>query len=400
MDRRRFLTTVSTVPLLSLTGCVGAPRTAPSNKNEESDSDENLITDGKNTERKETPIQGESVEALSMLDEMMLVEMDSLSSSAATLAVAADGQEVFYRTYGYREQCGSDGPRLKTTPESLFRIASLTKPMTRAATVNLLAETAIDAETKVFERLGLEPLDEVADERIYDITVEHCLEHRLGWDHSESGDPLFEQDAIRREHNLAQSPTAEEIVRAWLDVPLDFKPGKRESYSNLGYILLELLIESESGSEYIQYLHDRVLEPIGIVRRNVQAARQFPSDRPDREVNYQGWGHYGEFDVESMTGTAGLVSTAGAYLRFLMKYNVDTGEERPIGSNRRTEFNLLKTASGYFERSLTTYAFQLPEGIDAVAFFNSTNDSRQSAYNTLLRTIGNVESETWREVRH
>lgn len=393
MKRRNFLT-VGSSSLVCLAGCVG---TLTSSDDEQCSSVPATSSGEEDRELdSETPIQGRCVKALAVLDEMILEQMENLSSSAAALAVALDGRKVFDRGYGYRDAATHREPEMETTPDTLFRIASLAKPMTQAAIVSLVAETDIDHETPVFERLGLEPLDEVADDRIFDITVKQCLDHRLGWDRNESGDPLFEQSTIRRQHDLARSPTTEEIVRAWMDIPLDFEPGTKRAYSNLGYTLLELLIESETDIKYIEYLHDHVLGPSGIDRQHVQEARRSRDDRPEREVDYEGWGRYSGFNIEPMTGTAGLVSTASAYLRFLTDYDLRTGKERPADLGT---LNLFRISSGYFDGSLSTCAFQFPNGVDAVGFFNNDNHNRHDVWSLMRETIGSIDSETWREAR-
>lgn len=324
------------------------------------------------------PLVGDPVPELAEFDGLLLDTMHFLDSPGAVLAVAFDGEPIMFRGYGWRDVDRTD----PMTLDSLFRIASLSKRLTRAAVDRLVAETDLTRESKPFELLDLEPLGgEVADERVYDITIEHCLMHDLGWDRDQSRDPVFTQRDIALDLELDRPPTTEEIVRHWLTVPLDFEPGSHEAYSNIGYSIVELLIEHETGMAFEDYLQEAVLDPIAV--EDIHPAATFPADRPDREVEYDDSNmrarvdvldQYepvpnsdGGFHIDAAGAPAGLIATAEAYLTFLQHYDMTTGQPRE-GRVEETD-----TQGGYVPHGTSAIALQMDNGIDAVALLNSAS---------------------------
>jgi N-acyl-D-amino-acid deacylase len=85
---------------------------------------------------------------------------------------------------------------------------------------------------------------------------------------------------------------AEAVMRFALGRRLDFEPGQRFAYSNVGYLILARVIESVSGETYEAYLRKSVLNPLGITQMQLAHAR--PDSRPKTEVSY--------FDRDRRTG--------------------------------------------------------------------------------------------------
>ena len=83
-------------------------------------------------------------------------------------------------------------------------------------------------------------------------------------------------------HKLPVGPN--EVVRFSLTLPLDFDPGTRFAYSNVGYLLLGRLIERLSGLGYEEYVQKHVLKPSGVTR--MQLGRAWKGDLAKGEVHY------------------------------------------------------------------------------------------------------------------
>jgi N-acyl-D-amino-acid deacylase len=149
------------------------------------------------------------------------------------LAVVKDRRLVYARGYGLadREQ------REMVWPTSLIRIASISKPITAVAVLKLVEHGKLTLGAPVWECLNLQsPVSDgkKADERWKQITIRHLLQHTGGWDRDKSFDPMFRSRAIARESGISSPPGARDIIRYMLGQPLDFDPGTRYAYSNLG----------------------------------------------------------------------------------------------------------------------------------------------------------------------
>lgn len=227
---------------------------------------------------------GESDPSLKSFDQMMRTFLDEHSIAGASLAVTDRGRLVYARGFGYAEV----GSREPATALHLFRIASISKPITAVAILQLVEQGQIQLDDPVFEILhqyaphiqpGTKP-----NERQKLITLRHLLHHTGGWDRNESYDAMFQ--SVRFAEALKVPPPAapEHIIRFMRGEPLDFKPGSKFAYSNYGYCLLGRVIEKVSGLGYEAYVKKHVLKPLGISTMRIGRTRL--ADRVDKEVRY------------------------------------------------------------------------------------------------------------------
>ena len=124
------------------------------------------------------------------------------------IAVVRDGRLVFARGYGLADIQNQELVR----PDSLFRIASLSKPVTAVAVLKLVEDGKLDLDAKVFEVLSDfgEPDGASRDPRIDDITVRHLLHHAGGWDKNESYDPMW---SVWENSGGDRRPTSDHLFR-------------------------------------------------------------------------------------------------------------------------------------------------------------------------------------------
>ncbi len=223
-------------------------------------------------------------------------------------------------------------------PDALFRIASLSKPITAAATRHLVAETEHTLADPFLPLVDVEaPAGEVRDSRLADATIRDLLTHQAGWDRIETFDPIFAPWRVVRELGIAPPPTARDYARFVLDRPLQFAPGTRRQYANVGYLFLGLLIEAISGKSYQSFVAETVFDRAGIDPSDFQPGRTRPAWRPERETWYAAAfvcpditsPEYlrlvrcpnGGFPEEAMTALGGHVATPAAYDRFMAVYD-------------------------------------------------------------------------------
>ncbi|MDA0588329.1 MAG: serine hydrolase [Planctomycetota bacterium] len=236
---------------------------------------------------------GKSADELTRLDELMQSMIEKHRLPGAALAVTHKGRLVHARGYGYADV----EAREPATPQSLYRIASISKPVTAVAILQLVDQGKLNLDTPVFKILdGYEPYlegDAKFDERQNDITIQHLLQHRGGWDRGKSFDAMFQP--IRFAEALGAKPPAgpTEITRMMLGLPLDFDPGTQYAYSNYGYCLLGRVIEKLTDQPYDAYVKEHVLAPIGVTSMSI--GKTHLEGRQKNEVRY-----YSQFVGESV----------------------------------------------------------------------------------------------------
>jgi len=200
----------------------------------------------------------------------------------AALAVARDGELVYSRGFGWADLASKE----PVQTDALFRIASISKPITAVAVLQLVEAGDLSLDENPFVRIGLgdELQVEGRDERLREITVRHLLSHRGGWDREVSFDPMFQARRIREALDLPGPPETGDIIRFMLGAPLDFNPGEGYAYSNFGYCVLGRVIEAVTGEPYDQAVRARVLAPLGI--EDMRIGRSLPEGRAEGEVVY------------------------------------------------------------------------------------------------------------------
>lgn len=136
------------------------------------------------------------------------------------------------------------------TPDSRFRIGSITKQFTAAIVLGLVENGILRLDAPV--RDYLPGYTAPQGDRI---TIHHLLTHTSGLP-SYTDLPGFVDEHSR----VPTSP--EEIVALTSSRPLEFEPGTRFRYSNSGYVLLGWIIEEVTGESYDRVLRERLLEPL------------------------------------------------------------------------------------------------------------------------------------------
>ncbi len=274
-------------------------------------------------------------------DRMMIDFIERHRVPGAALAVTDQGRLVHARGYGYADVARKQ----KVAPTSLFRIASLSKPITAVAVLQLVERGRLHLEDNVFDVLNwaedFEDGDSL-DDRLKCVTVRQLLQHRGGWDRDVSFDPMFR--SVRFAEALDRPPPAgtEEVIRCMLGERLDYDPGERYAYSNYGYCLLGRVIEAVTGRTYEEYVQHQVLGPLGI--RSMRIGRTRLEERQENEVRYYDPGKgtsvfaedlkqptaqpYGAWYLEAMDSHGGWLGSAVDLARFACAFDVP--EQCPV----------------------------------------------------------------------
>ena len=257
--------------------------------------------------------------------------MKTWDIKGASVAVAKEGKLLYARGFGYASLEDS----IPVEPYHRFRIASVSKLVTAVAIMKLQEEGKLSVYEKVFGPGAI--LDDTIfahprDKRAFDITVGHLLTHKGGWS-QRYGDHMFMPEVISRTLNVPMPVDLRTIIRFALTKKLHFTPGAGQSYSNLGYAILGLVIEEASGMDYESYCRKQVLEPLGIY--DMALGKNLPENALPLEVSYYdvenaplrpsiyGTGEMvpasrGGNDIETLGAAGAWVATAPDLMRLLL----------------------------------------------------------------------------------
>ncbi|GAB4147355.1 MAG: hypothetical protein Tsb009_20520 [Planctomycetaceae bacterium] len=240
------------------------------------------------------PVTGKENANLKPFDRLMLSFLKKHNIPGASLAVVKNGRLVYARGFGYADK----KKREAVQPTSLFRIASISKPITAVAIFRLVEQGKLSLDDRVFDILKIKPFlpdGGKFDERHKKITIRHCLQHTGGWDRYASFDPMFRPVIIANSLKVKPPAKPNHIIRYMLGRKLDFDPGQKYAYSNYGYCLLGRVIEKKSGLTYENFVKREVLNPVKI--RRMKIGRTLFSGRAAGEVRYY---HNGRNDAKSV----------------------------------------------------------------------------------------------------
>jgi CubicO group peptidase (beta-lactamase class C family) len=169
---------------------------------------------------------------------------DGLFSGA--VLIAHKGEILLSQGYGLadREQ------NTFNTSQTRFRLGSITKQFTAMAILMLQVQGKLHVEDTICNYVSDCP------ETWGEITIDHLLTHT-------SGIPNFTAFSNYMRMRATPSPPEQTMAR-FKDLPLDFQPGEKWSYSNSGYIILGHIIEQVSGQTYEAFLQQSILSPLNL----------------------------------------------------------------------------------------------------------------------------------------
>jgi CubicO group peptidase (beta-lactamase class C family) len=161
-----------------------------------------------------------------------------------TVLVARNGEVLFSQGYGLADR----DKNLLNTPQTKYRLGSITKQFTAMAILMLQAQDKLNVQDPICGYISDCPTT------WQDITIHHLLTHT-------SGIPNFTDFRDYQATKATPSPPEQTIAR-FKDKPLDFLPGEGWSYSNSGYIVLGYIIEQASGQSYEMFLQQSIFDPL------------------------------------------------------------------------------------------------------------------------------------------
>jgi CubicO group peptidase (beta-lactamase class C family) len=180
------------------------------------------------------------------IDAVMHRGLKSARVPGASLLIAKGAEVLFEKGYGFADI----EHEVPVTPETVFRIGSITKQFTAAAIMKLREADKLTVESKL---AALAPEFGFTGKPI---TVHQLLNHTSGIK-SFTSLPHFWETATHHS-------THEEMFALIKDEPFDFEPGAKMLYNNSGYYLLGVIIEKVAGRTYEEYLTAEFFQPLGM----------------------------------------------------------------------------------------------------------------------------------------
>jgi CubicO group peptidase (beta-lactamase class C family) len=274
---------------------------------------------------------GFSVERLARIAPAMRAYTDSGKLGAVLVAVARRGQIAYLETFGMADL----ERRVPLAPDAVFRIYSMTKPITAVAVMQLVERGKLSLDDPVSRYVPA-----FAKAAVYDgggaqsprvrpvarpITVRDLLMHTSGMAYGLGSTPA--DSIVVRFEMFRGARTVAGVADTLASLPLAFDPGARWSYGP-GLEVLGRIVEVVSGRSFERYLQEEIFRPLDMRNTSFRLTPKLRSRlvlpyRPGadgrlrqlRGQEIEGGDAY-EPGARFAGGGGGLVSTAGDYLRF------------------------------------------------------------------------------------
>jgi D-alanyl-D-alanine carboxypeptidase len=202
-----------------------------------------------------------SAQTADKIDEFVKSEMQKQHIPGVSIAVVKNGKIIKLKSYGLAN-VEINAP---VTNETVFKIGSISKPIIAMGIMLLVEEGKISLDDKVGKYLAGTP------ESWKDITVRHLLSHTSGIVREAPGfNPFKIQPDI-------------DVIKTAYPLPLNFTPGEKYEYCNVGYFTLAEIIRQVSGKSWSEFLTERIFKPLGM---NSTRTTAFDEIVPNRANGY------------------------------------------------------------------------------------------------------------------
>jgi len=218
---------------------------------------------------------------------------------AVQIAVSDGGRILYSEAFGLTDEESA----IAATSRSVLQVGSVTKQFTAAAILRLAEGGALTLDDRIEKHLP------EFNPRGATITLRQLLSHTSG---------------VRREWfppgppwpDLTAPVTREQVIKGLNNGQLlDFTPGTKWSYSNAGFVLLGLAIESITGRPYADFIHHELALPLGLLDTGMCGTSSLPV--PDGYGAPAGtWMRMPPFHTSIVFSAGGLCSTASDLARW------------------------------------------------------------------------------------
>lgn len=329
---------------------------------------------------------GLSSERLERISAAVQREIDAKHIAGAVTLVSRRGRVAWFKAQGMADREAGKPMR----PDAMFRICSMSKPVTAVAAMILYEEDRFLLSDPVSKYLpefkNPKVLVKPASGAPYtipatrEITIRDLLRHTSGITYQWNADlgPMY-RDANVASGLLPYDGTIEESTKRLAALPLLFNPGEKYEYS-LGLDVLGRLIEVTSGKPLDEFFRTRIFEPLGMKDTyfyppdskldRLATAYTYYDDKglnrfPDTPLTEGPFTYSADYPTRSpkklFSGGAGLVSTTADYLRFCQMM-LDGGKAGPTRILSRKSVELM--TQDQLGKINSDFAYGLGFGVD------------------------------------
>lgn len=276
-----------------------------------------------------------NVKKLERLQEILMEMVEAQFVSGSSCMVLQQGKELCYYEAGYRDIAG----KKPLTRDTIFRLYSMTKPMTAVAVMMLLEEGRLDLLTPVSQFFpSFRDQYYLCDGKKIPVQTPVQVRHLLnmtsgltypGGTENETDVRTGElMDEVVAKLHTDEALTTCEIVERLGEIPLLFEPGTRWNYG-LSADVLGAIVEKASGMDFGEFLKKRIFEPLGMKdtafyvpqEKQERLAKVYDGDMQadrlvEREPDHLGVSTRMEREPAFESGGAGLASTIDDAAKF------------------------------------------------------------------------------------
>jgi CubicO group peptidase (beta-lactamase class C family) len=226
-------------------------------------------------------------------------QMNERQVPSVAVAVSRDGKILWEDAFGWADR----EKRVPATPHTIYSLASISKPITATGLMILKERGKVDLDRPIADYLG----EAKINVRLGDPT--HATVRRVA-NHS-AGLPLHYQ--FFYEDEPYRVPSRDETIRRYANTVT--APGEKYQYSNLGYGILDYVIERVSGKNYAEFMRTEVFQPLGLTHMSVDIG---PGLEKDQAIRYGADGLPIPFYAFDHPGGSAVYASAHDLLRFGM----------------------------------------------------------------------------------
>ncbi|WP_086737975.1 serine hydrolase domain-containing protein [Erythrobacter colymbi] len=195
-----------------------------------------------------TSSQAPSAAEIATIAEAVLAESYPADGPGAAVVVMRGGKVIYTGARGMADLAGGTA----ITPDTVFRLGSITKQFAAAMIVQLAQEGKLSLDDPLAKFFPDYPQPGSA------ATVRQLLQHTSGIQSYTS------MPGAMAPENIAKPRTTAELIAWFRDQPSPHKPGEAWEYNNSGYVLLGAIIEQVTGKPWHQALEERITGPLGL----------------------------------------------------------------------------------------------------------------------------------------
>jgi CubicO group peptidase (beta-lactamase class C family) len=184
---------------------------------------------------------------VSRLERLVGVEQRDKRLASLAAAVLRDGELIWEHAVGAADVAGG----VEATPDTQYRVGSITKTFTAAAIMQLRDAGKLDLE---------DTLDKHVEGAAHAPSIRRLLSHASGLQRETQDDSWL---------TLRFAP-ADELLETFEQAEQILPSGERFHYSNLAFALLGIVVERASGEPYMDYVRERLLQPLGLTRMSFE----------------------------------------------------------------------------------------------------------------------------------